>query len=368
MSNKISVKQDILFNSIPDQQLLYANQLSVNAWNNIINILRTQANINATYNKTLHNWLIGTTGTDITLPNDKSFVTYVLDDLKSLNITYNVLNNRVGTAEKQIMNNTKNIALLENKVDNIEVPEVKYTNSKATTTNIGGIEKGTTFYEKTISEMFDMLLYPYQAFSISTSTYPSYSLTTVKEYGESVTIYRVTINVTAGSLPIESIYIKDGSHNILAYADVNNPDSNVALPENLTSATLPITFTTSTGGNIIITVKDAKTTKTSTYSFKFVRPYYYGVTSSDNVNADVVTSLTKKISDKSSMSLKYSTYKQRAVFAYPASHGKLKTIKDANGFDVTDMFYLVNATVNGAMYMIYYTDKATADMTYSFTY
>ena len=42
-----------------------------------------------------------------------------------------------------------------------------YTNAAATTATIGGIAKGSTFNKKTMKEMWDMLLYPYVPFTLS---------------------------------------------------------------------------------------------------------------------------------------------------------------------------------------------------------
>ena len=42
-------KPNVLFNSISDQHLTYAHQLSIKTWNDAINILKTQANVNAEY-------------------------------------------------------------------------------------------------------------------------------------------------------------------------------------------------------------------------------------------------------------------------------------------------------------------------------
>lgn len=60
MANSIFEKDHkILYNSVPDQRLTYANQLTVKNWNDIINILKVQANINADYLEKLHTWFIG---------------------------------------------------------------------------------------------------------------------------------------------------------------------------------------------------------------------------------------------------------------------------------------------------------------------
>ena len=81
MANNIINKHNtVTYNSISDQRLTYANQLTVKSWNDIINMLKTQANINATYLSTLHNWLIGTGSGTVTIPRECSFVEYVMND------------------------------------------------------------------------------------------------------------------------------------------------------------------------------------------------------------------------------------------------------------------------------------------------
>lgn len=81
MANKISQRNNIMYNDVSDQRLTYANQLNVKSWNDTINILKTQANINASYLSTLHNWLVGESETIYTLNSDKSFIEYVSEDL-----------------------------------------------------------------------------------------------------------------------------------------------------------------------------------------------------------------------------------------------------------------------------------------------
>ena len=59
MANNINKRNTIMYNNVSDQRLTYANQLNVQSWNDIINILKTQANINANYLSTLQIWLVG---------------------------------------------------------------------------------------------------------------------------------------------------------------------------------------------------------------------------------------------------------------------------------------------------------------------
>ena len=81
MANNINKRNTIMYNNVSDQRLTYANQLNVQSWNDIINILKTQANINANYLSTLHNWLVGENETTYILNSDKSFIEYVSEDL-----------------------------------------------------------------------------------------------------------------------------------------------------------------------------------------------------------------------------------------------------------------------------------------------
>lgn len=363
MENKISVKQNIIFNSVPDQQLTYANQLSVHAWNNIINVLSTQGNSNAIYLKTLHNWLIGTTGADIVLPNEKSFVTYVLDSINSIYTTQDVIRKQVTSTTANANKALSEVNLLTAEVESLKqnMPNeaAKYTNDMPTTATVGGIEKGTTFFEKTISEMFDMLLYPYQPFSLSTSLSPSFSSNTVREHGSTFTINSVYVNITQGTSPITSIVIKDSTQAILKSV----------VGESLQSMTISLSKSIVSNNALYITVKDAKgTTRTATYTFKFVSPYYYGSTDSTEIDATLVSQLTKKVSTKSNMSLSYTLNQQHAIFAYPASYGSIRMIKDSNGFDVTDTFYTRTLTIKEVVYIVYYSPKVTANMTFAFTY
>lgn len=60
-------KYNIKYNAIPEQNLRFANQLTVHQWNEIINILRIQTNLSSEYIEKLHRWLIGT-NVNSTLP------------------------------------------------------------------------------------------------------------------------------------------------------------------------------------------------------------------------------------------------------------------------------------------------------------
>ena len=81
-SNTLSLKP-VLYNSIPDQNKVYANQLTTQEWNEIINILKTQSNVNAAYVERLHNWLVGENGS-VSIDSEASFVEYTKNELSLL--------------------------------------------------------------------------------------------------------------------------------------------------------------------------------------------------------------------------------------------------------------------------------------------
>ena len=67
-------KYNIKYNAIPEQNLRFANQLTVHQWNEIINILRVQTNLSSEYIEKLHLWLIGTnTHSDLPDPDELKY-------------------------------------------------------------------------------------------------------------------------------------------------------------------------------------------------------------------------------------------------------------------------------------------------------
>ena len=80
---------------------------------------------------------------------------------------------------------------------------VLYTNPTPVPVTIGGIDAGTTFSSANMQQMWDMLLYPYIAESVSLSSVPS-----LREYGDpsgySITLYW---SVTKNTDPIISITV-----------------------------------------------------------------------------------------------------------------------------------------------------------------
>ena len=113
-NNVINTKNSIMFNSIPDQQLLHANQLTLESWNNIINMLRTQANANANYLQTLHTWMLGNADDEYII--DDAFVKYTLDAIRNLKTELSKKEN-IGSIKEGIVGENQLNTELRNKID-----------------------------------------------------------------------------------------------------------------------------------------------------------------------------------------------------------------------------------------------------------
>lgn len=93
-NNVINKKPNILYNSVDVQRLTHPNQLTIQAWNNIINMLKIQTNTNAEYIHMLHRWLIGEGQGDIVIPTEyeglenPSFIEYITKRIEHVEETY----------------------------------------------------------------------------------------------------------------------------------------------------------------------------------------------------------------------------------------------------------------------------------------
>lgn len=230
---------------------------------------------------------------------------------------------------------------------------VAYTNTTPTPQALGGIPKGTTFDNKSITEVLNMLLYPYVTFSVSISTSPNGG---TFEKSASKTISGCTVSITKGSASITSITVKYGNEVKATKTE------NIGTSNSFTFDT-PITITSSSSyKNFTVTAIDSTEVSKSNTSgtFTFVDPYYYGVTSKDasSITASNITSMTKDIKSKGSKSYTYNMSQQRAVIAYPASYGTLSSVKDSQNNDNLSLFTRTEVTINEVNYYVYVTTKS----------
>ena len=262
------------------------------------------------------------------------------------------LDSRVGNLEQEVVNLKNNVNVL-------------YTNETPVPQALGGISKGTKFTNKPITEVLDMLLYPYVTFSVSISMSPKNG--GVVRTQDNQTVTGCNVSITKGSADITKIEVKYGN-TVKA-----TKTSNIGTSNSFTFDS-PITIRSSSSvKNLTVTATDSTGASKSATSgtFTFVDPYYYGVTTkvASELTINDILDMTEDVKTKGSKAYTYTMNQQRAVIAYPASYGNLSSIKDANNFEVLDTFNKVTIENYGVNYYVYVLDGLnTATMKYTFSY
>lgn len=219
-----------------------------------------------------------------------------------------------------------------------------YTNETPTISAHGGIPAGTTFKGKTVQEMFDAILYPYVAPTVSASMTYTPSGTT-QETGTTVSVSAITVNVTKKSASITKVEIFDGSTSLGSKTE--GVANGGAFTFSFSSA--PKTFTANKYYTAKVTDSTGKVTTANTQAVSFVRPFYYGVTAKTKttLTSAEITALSKSVSAKSEKTFAFTAADQKMVIAYPQSYGALKKITDPNNFDITSTFEQETVAVTG---------------------
>ena len=227
-----------------------------------------------------------------------------------------------------------------------------YTNTTPTPIAVGGIAKGTTFENKTMSEMFDALLYPYVA--PSNLVLNASEMNGVFESGTTVTLSSVSWSFNKNS----------GTPSRLVLKIAGETDIIIASGEVPTSGTYNLTksITSDTYARLVLTYEKGTINSNTVYA-TFVHPYYYGVGA---VGTDPET-LTKLVQSKGSKTLSFSPNKQHIIFAYPKSYGDLKSIKDSNGFENINGFTKTDGG-SSVPYLIYTSNEASTNTNFKLTF
>lgn len=233
----------------------------------------------------------------------------------------------------------------------------KYTNTKATPYTVGGIKAGSTFENKTMSQMWDSLLYPFIAPSNLRLTIDSGVQTGVIEKG-------ITISPSATTKLAWSMNGNDGTITKIEFFK-NNVSVKTYQAESLSTSgytewgTEFGTISSNTNIKYKITYKEntSDILTSNAITWTFVDPYFYGV----GASGVGITNLTKSISVKSDKTFSFTTNNNFIYFAYPASYGSLTSIKDSNGFENISGFDKITtqlAVESGAVDYIIYQSKA----------
>lgn len=179
----------------------------------------------------------------------------------------------------QIPNNTTNLIKAEDVRDSVftlweritdlsvivasaSLTPTTYVNPNPTTITVGGISAGTTFpTPKTVQQMFDSLLYPYTA--------PTISLTpnSQKEYGQSLS---TTLNwsVVKKSNPILSVIIDGFS--------LSGITGNSQAGTRIVSGTYSLPLAVSTTNTFLMQVNDGTSTTNTSATITWMNKIYWG--------------------------------------------------------------------------------------------
>jgi hypothetical protein len=195
--------------------------------------------------------------------------------------------------------------------------------------SFNSIQNGQTFSRATLVDVIERMLYSYIPPAVSLSVSPS-----IGEKGNPPTI-NVTYNITKETDPITNCQFTSG--NVIGFsspAPINIPGSSV-VTGNVTGIA-PFGFSTSyvfQSTDSGISNSSVPTTVSASASFNLVYPYFFGITSSNVVNATQMNSilgvLTKSVTSKSNKSPVLSGVGY-VYFAYPSSYGYLSQILDEN--------------------------------------
>ena len=170
-------------------------------------------------------------------------------------------------------------------LEDLDFENVVYTNTTPTTATVGGVPAGTKFENKTMTEVFNMLFYPYQEPTISVLT-TNYD--TIREVG-SPTENTITItwnttnqsNITPDSLSITV----DGTKVDSGGLNVSGTETFSITPLNKqTDGTVPVTLSLTSTKNKTI----SKTT-----NITWMSPIYYGTSDSTTVDSDTIVTFNK---------------------------------------------------------------------------
>lgn len=233
----------------------------------------------------------------------------------------------------------------------------RYNKNIPTYVEHGGIPIGTTFDNKTLQEMFDMILYPYVSPTVSAQVLTPGNGGTY-EIGTLVSVTKIRVNATIKSNNLTKIDIVEGSNIIATKTDGVSKGGTFDFVLNIAVRT-----------NKYFTAKVYDDTgavvSKNTGTFTFVHPIYHGSLSTDKTpTQEEIKALTKHIESKGTKTYSFTANNQRFVFAYPKSYGTLSAIYDQNNFNVTSTFTIYTVPIqclDGSTvdYYVYVSDKST---------
>ena len=99
--------------------------------------------------------------------------------------------------------------------------------------------------------------------------------------------------------------------------------------------------------------------KTASKTIEFILPFYYGVSNTADISS--LSGLTEDLSKKGNKTYYFNASNQHMVIVYDSSYGNLKSIIDANNFDLIDGWTKTTKTIDGQSYNVYVSNKKNTD-------
>ena len=102
-----------------------------------------------------------------------------------------------------------------------------------------------------------------------------------------------------------------------------------------------------------LSVTDSKNNvRSSSITFTFVYPFYYGTFTNSLTEADIKNEV-KLVELKNNKTLTLTYNDMKVFYAYPKAYGELKSIKDGNGFEYLKDFNKEEMNINSIPYYVY---------------
>jgi hypothetical protein len=243
-----------------------------------------------------------------------------------------------------------------------------FTNATPTPVTLGGITAGSTFSAATVQQLFDQLLYPYIAPTVTLVASPAGG---VREFGNPQAPVGLTATTVRHTNPISSV-IFQRSNNGGAYTTINTVGS-----PNPAGGAEVYSDATGVGGFALTqyraTVGDGtSTTNSNVITDQYVYPYYRGVGAA-GLDGAAIGALTKDIVVQGNYTRAFSPTSQKVYYAYIATYPDLTSIIDQNGFNVTSGFTQRLATITGLdgtpqSYKVYESNLTTTQTGFNYTF
>lgn len=199
-----------------------------------------------------------------------------------------------------------------------------YTNATATPVTIGGIPAGSTFTSQSMSQMWDALLYPYQAPAFSSFSISGQSTTV--EVGTTISGNKTFVWSTSnsGNVQSNSVVVKDNTNVVtLASGLANDGTETIALPT-------PIQKTSQGSHQWGVQATNTNlSTFSSTFTVSWLWRLYYGTSTNATLNeSDIEGLVASTLTSSYSGTFSYAAggYK---YFCFPTSFGSPSSFKDA---------------------------------------